>query len=787
MWALFLLAGAAVLLFVPGILPDSILYVLMISSITPLIFSYRFHKKYIKYLCAFLLGFAYVSLHASFMRDTVIKSEYEGKDITLIGVVDSVPKLKTFKARTGKKIKLINFIFCVEVAGDKNGNQIENLKKIQLSWYNPVKKIEAGQRWRLITRLKKPFGFANEGGFDYEKMLFSKRVGARGYVKHGKHAELLPGSSIVTWNDILREKIITKLAAALPEDEFNGIIMAIATGYRPGISSEQWDGLLVSGTNHLVAISGLHIGLIAGLGFFIFNAVVSRTSYLRNRIAPLQVAAFAAIIFALVYSALAGFAIPTQRALITVGIFMGGYLFKRYTRAESILSSALGLVLLIDPLSVLMPGFWLSFAAVSIILITVRISGKVTGWRAKLWLWVKIQCAISVGLAPLTLLLFDRVSVIAPLVNFVAVPLFSMVIVPVIFIAVLLVFVLPQLAQLIFIAVQWLLDIFWLIIEFSSQLDFATVTCSKAATITISVTFLLIISSMLFRRRVLVVAIPLLPAMLLLLGEEMQPGEFTTTFLDVGQGSAVFIKTENHSLLYDTGPNRGINTGASVIVPYLIANGIDKLEKMVVSHADNDHAGGAKAIAGSIDVVEIIAGEDLANINQPVSKCAAGQTWNWDGVEFSILYPLNPIKERGNGKRKSGNDASCVLLIQSKYGSLLLTGDISKSAERKLVKYYKDKLDVDVVSVPHHGSKSSSSKAFVNKLNPDYAVVSSGYRNRYKFPKPEVVKTYANAGAAILNTADSGMITISITDKGLSESMQYRRENKRVWMAVVPE
>ena len=787
MWALFLLAGASLLLFIPDILPSAVLLVMLMFGFSLwVILAWTSPKKqyYTKYLCAFIFGFAYASLSASFMQDTVISSEYEGKDIHVSGVIDSVPQLKTYTTSKGKLVSNMKFIMLVEHAKDGYGNQIENLNKIKLSWYSSHQQLTAGQRWKLIVRLKKPVGFANFGGFDYERTLFSKRIGATGYVTKRYKSELLPGTTIEAWNDILRERVITKLKATLPDHELNGIILALATGYRSDINSEQWNTLLISGTNHLVAISGLHIGLIAGISFFICKFVWYLSPRLRIRVAPIKVGACGAIIAAVIYSALAGFSIPTQRALLMVTLLMCAILFKRYTRPEQVLAVALAVILLIDPLAVLMPGFWLSFAAVLIIIFAICKFKLAGGWKRGVLQWIYIQCAISIGLAPLTLLFFERVSLISPLVNLIAVPLFSSLIVPLVFIAMVLLFLCPQLSTLLFIGIQWSLEKFWLLIEYFSGFEMATFSCSKMAVIAFTCSFIVLVVSAYYKKWKIILLIPLLLIPYLLSGPSLGTGEFEIDFLDVGQGTAIVVKTANYNLLYDTGPNRGLDAGESVVVPYLKASGISKLDKLVVSHADNDHAGGAKAVIDAVNIEHITVGEQLENIKVPSSACRQGKKWKRDGVEFSFIYPFGSK----TGKTKSGNDASCVLFIKSEYGSLLLTGDITKSVERKLIKHYNDdQLNIDIVSVPHHGSKGSSSKEFVAAISPEYAVVSSGYRNRYKFPKPAVVRTYINIGAKIINTADSGMITIHVGEKGISKPSQYRLDNHRVWMAVQPD
>ena len=779
--ALVFLAGTTLILFISDTLPTRILIVLTFISILGFYISKKTNSRVPFLISVFALGFLHTSIHTNQMRGTIVFDQHEGKDISLIGIIDSVPKLKQFTTKKGKKVIKGKFIFHVESAKDAKGISISNISNIQLSWFNLTKTLRAGQRWKLKVRLKKPVGFANFGGFDYEKWLFSNRVGGVGYVKDGYAAKLLPGSSVIAWNDIIREKVIEKLRRCLPKNDFNGLIMAITTGYREDISKRQWSDLLISGTNHLIAISGLHIGLIAALAFFCCKFLWGAIPILRTIIAPIYIASIGAILAASAYSALAGFSIPTQRALLMVTIVMGAILIRKNSKGESVLATALVCVLLLDPLSVLMPGFWLSFAAVVIIMYTVRSTNNSKGFRMLLWGWIKIQLAISIGLAPLTLLFFDKVSLVSPVVNLVAVPLFSTFIVPILFIAMLVMLIAQGISVYIFELVQWLLNQYWVLIDFVGELEFSTFSCSRIVTYLVLLAFIVALLTLITKRKIVIVLMPLVVIPSVVFTSSLSKGEFDIVFLDVGQGTSVFIKTENHNLIYDTGPNRGLDAGESVIIPFLAASGVSKIDKIVVSHADNDHAGGTKAVVNAIQVGEIISGESLPLINKKANRCSEEVKWEWDGVEFSFIYPF-----KGDVYR-SGNDASCVLLVKSKWGSLLLTGDISKSVERKIIKYYKyQELDIDIISVPHHGSKGSSSNLFLRAVKPKYAVVSSGYRNRYKFPKPKVVSNYKAIGAEVLNTAYSGMITINIRKNSNYKPKRYRLENQKVWMPIKP-
>ena len=677
------------------------------------------------------------------------------------------------------------------------GKEVESPGQVRLSWYGSFTELKAGDQWRVSIRLKRPSGFMNPGGFDYEGWLFQQQIAATGYVRKNLETNRLLESGTFSLNHqpihYLRQSIAEKINKLSEGLENTGIITALIIGERSQISTEQWDVLTKTGTNHLLAISGLHIGLISGLFFFLMRKVWSLSSRLTLYWPAPKAAAVAALLGAIIYAALAGFSIPTQRALVMVAVIMGSILLDRTSLPGRSIALALLLVLLLDPLSVLSVGFWLSFAAVSVILygMTGRINNKssmpVMAWHQ----WGKIQWLILVGLLPLTLLFFQRVSVFAPVANLVAVPWVSFLVVPIVFLAVLLMGVQAKLAGWLLTLVDHLLNGLWWFLDELASLPFA-LWVQPSPPVWIVVLGLLGAIVMLapkgFPARWLG-AVLLLPVFLNM-QKKPETGEVWFTLLDVGQGLAAVVQTREHTLVFDTGPrfSSSFDTGDAVVVPFLSQMGIHKIDRLLISHGDNDHIGGAQSILRQIPVDEIYTGvpekfsksefEDTSGIN--AKQCTSNQSWNWDGVEFKILHPPETLHSF------TKNDGSCVLHVQARGGSMLLTGDIHKKSEQHLVKYYPAEIKASILVAPHHGSKTSSSPEFIQTVNPQYVLFPAGYRNRFNHPAENVVDRYKENGIQLLDSAAHGAIQFRIgrtNESGgrVSAPETYRQIARHYW------
>jgi len=641
-------------------------------------------------------------------------------------------------------------------------------EKIRLSWFFPQQEIKAGQYWKLTIKLKKPHGRFNPGGFDYEQWLLIQNIGATGYVRNNPNPELLASPS--TWKSFnnLRQSISDKLDSLLPESENLGVIKALTIGDRHGINDKQWNVFRETGTIHLLAISGLHIGLISSLVYFVMFKIAIKFSV----ISPQKIAAISAVVFALFYSALAGFSIPTQRALIMLVIVMATLTIQRNVLVKNTIVLAVLGVVLIDPFAVLSAGFWLSFLAVSVIVFS--LSGRL----AKPGYWVgitKIHCVTALGLAPLLLFYFQQFSIIAPIANFIAVPVVSLMIVPLCFVAVILLFVSVDLAGGLLLIIDECLTVLWHVLSTLAAVPYASLALYSPP---IYALFVFLGTLILFLPRGIPArwlgAVFLLPIFFV---EQNKPNiaDVEMTLLDVGQGLSAVIQTTNHTLVFDTGAkySEKFDMGKSVVIPFLQHKGLETVDTLLISHADNDHIGGAQSIVDQVGAEEIITSVPELQNKYHAVQCQTGIKWIWDQVNFEILSPTL-------GVLSGENNNSCVLKVSTKNSSILLTGDIEKEAESWLVEQQGIVLKSDVLIAPHHGSKTSSSMAFLKAVNPKIILIPAGYKNRFSFPHEEVINRYIALNKTWMNTASDGAISIKLNNEGYSVNSE-RVLNGRYW------
>ncbi|MGZ5006892.1 MAG: DNA internalization-related competence protein ComEC/Rec2 [Methylobacter sp.] len=640
--------------------------------------------------------------------------------------------------------------------------------KLRLSWYFPDQPIKAGQQWTFTVKLKRVHGNLNPGGFDYERWLFTEGIGATGYVRPSPKPVLLdPGSawsSISVW----RQHITDQLSSILGAYPSLALIKALTIGDGNGITQEQWEVFRKTGTTHLVVISGSHIGLIAGLVYVLVLKFWARTGWLGQ--SPPKVAAISAICVAIFYSALAGFSVPTQRSLVMLAVAMIAVVLQRNSRPFNTLSIAMFAVLIFDPLAVLAAGFWLSFIAVALIIYT--ISGRL-GRLGHVWAAIKINWATSVGLSPLLLLFFQQISLIAPLANFIAVPVISLLVVPLSLLSVGLLLILPSIAIRLFFLVDQVLQGLWWLLAHLAEIPIASLNHALPSYWALffavpGILLLLAPAGMPVRWLSLVMFLPLI------FTDAKQPetGGIKMTLLDVGQGLSAVVQTRNHVLVYDTGAkfSEHSDMGQSVLLPFLHSQGVGKIDSLIVSHGDNDHIGGAASLMRGIGTEKV-----LTSVPQQLSEfkpidCIAGQSWLWDEVSFTMLSPQQAFV--------SENNNSCVLKVQSKHGSVLLTGDIEALAESWLVKAYGEELKANVLVAPHHGSKTSSTIVFLQSVQPDYVLIPAGYRNQFGHPHKDVLARYRQVNALWLNNADSGAIDINVENNAFVVKGMRQTESK---------
>ncbi|MDP3589886.1 MAG: DNA internalization-related competence protein ComEC/Rec2, partial [Methylobacter sp.] len=624
--------------------------------------------------------------------------------------------------------------------------------KLRLSWYYPDQPIKAGQQWAFTVKLKRVHGTMNPGGFDYERWLFTEGIGATGYVRPSPKPVLLGRDS--AWNSIAvwRQSITDQLSSTLGNSPSLALIKALTIGDGNSITQQQWEVFRKTGTTHLVVISGSHIGLIAGLVYFLVLKLWAWTGWLAW--SPQKVAAVSAVLVAIFYAGLAGFSVPTQRSVVMLVVAKTAIILQRNTRPFNTLAIALFAVSILDPLAVLAAGFWLSFLAVS--LIVYAVSGRL-GKLGHVWSAIKLHWVTSVGLSPLLLLFFQQVSLIAPLANLVAVPVISLLVVPLSLLAVIVMFISLTLAGKLFYLVDYVLQGLWWLLAHLAEIPLASINHAPPSYWALlfavpGVLLLLAPVGIPARWLSLVMFLPLV------FTDAKQPeaGDINMTLLDVGQGLSAVVQTAHHLLVYDTGAkfSEQSDMGQSVLLPFLRSQGITKIDSLIISHGDNDHIGGAASLIRGMDTEQV-----LTSVPQKLSEyapiyCVAGQSWSWDEVKFTMLAPQQVFV--------SDNDNSCVLKIQSKHGAVLLVGDIEAAAESWLVETYGEALKADVLVAPHHGSKTSSTASFLQAVQPDYVLVPAGYRNQFGHPHKDVLARYRQVNAAWLNSADSGAIIVNV-------------------------
>lgn len=639
-------------------------------------------------------------------------------------------------------------------------------RALRVGWYGQAPDMTPGERWRLQVRLKQPNGLMNPAGFDFERWLFAQGIDAVGYVREPKQARLLSRG----WSlNRLRDNIAQRLAAYLQGRPAQGVIVALAVGERRWIEPEQWEALRVTGTAHLVAISGLHVGLVALLAGFAVQRLWRLSATACHRWPARLPAVLAGILAASIYALLAGFTLPTQRALVMLLVPAIALLLRRRIRAWHGFGLALVAVLLWDPLAPLSAGFWLSFGAVGVLLAAGvdRLQGH---WLRRM---LKAQVVASFGLLPVSVLWLQTASWISPLANLIAIPLVGFLVVPLTLLGTAGLAIAPQ-AGVLLDAAEWLMAMTlhwlqWLAVHAPASEAIATPAWAVALAAVAAV--LLVLPRGTGLRWL---SLPLLlPLMLAAPAQTPSEEVLRLTLLDVGHGTAMVLEAGGEAAVYDAGPRRGnFDAGERILLPYLQSRGYRELSWLVVSHKDKDHSGGTGALVQHLALGEVWVGDQLAELGER-PFCLAGEGLQWQGVELEFLWPPQP----GRG----GNEGSCVLRVQAAGVTVLLTGDIGTVSERALVQTMGATLAADVVLVPHHGSGRSSSEEFVAASTPKYALVSSDYRSRYGFPRPEVVQRYQAVGAQLLDTADEGAIQLRVLRDGSISLDSHRRRHGRYY------
>jgi len=758
---------------------------LIIIVLIPLVLRFPGYR----FVIFILLGFLYSVLIAHSKLSSQISPELEGKDLLLHGVVSAVTSKAPDRTRFWLSVSDLSELINGNDLVSESESPKKTPKRVQLTWYNDSPDIIVGQRWQLKVRLKHPRGFSNPGAFDFEGWLYQNGIDATGYVRSGKqHDDLnqllgLENGPLIGLHR-LRSNLSNMISNILANKTHASLVVALVVGDRQFINDKQWATLTRTGTNHLMAISGLHIGLIAGLVFFLTSWLWRQIPKASLRIPAPRIAALMAIVAALIYAALAGFTLPTQRAFIMISVAMTAVWLQRPLMSSQVLSAALLAVLLYDPTAVLNGSFWLSFVAVAIIVFTLTNRLPMRSAQKFWWQWGRIQWVITLGLAPILLFWFQQVPLLSPVANFIAVPVVSLITVPLSLLGGLCLLLEPVTGQSILTLAHFSLTLLWPVLEFIAGVERLVFTASQPPLWTlvpalIGILLLLAPHGLPGRWLGIVWLLPLL----FFPRPEIPPGAYRFTLLDVGHGLAAVVRTQNHVLLYDAGPrySETFNAGDFAIVPFLKSVGVERIDRVILSHDDVDHTGGFEAINAEMAIDRVTVGEGVKPAFPDVEHCRSGQAWQWDGVKFRVLHPQPGYKSTID------NNNSCIVQISTENDNLLLTGDIEREVEKQFVKFFApddDNLRADVLLVPHHGSLSSSSEAFVQAVRPDYALISAGYRNRYGLPKSEVLARYQAVGSRMLDTSRDGAVSFLMSSEGLSELTLHRHQVRHYWSSV---
>ncbi|GGZ55676.1 DNA internalization-related competence protein ComEC/Rec2 [Lysobacter xinjiangensis] len=748
--ALALLAGVCACLSLPSVPPLAIALPVAAGGA---VLAWRWPSR--RWVGALLLGAGLAGLHAIHALVLQLPAHPERQDATLDVRIVDLPRVEPLRT-----------VFEAEVERDPQ-ERLEG-RRLRLSWYArgnaapPI--LRAGERWRFALRLRAPRGLRNPGAADGEMHAFADRLTALGYVADGERVG--PSTGLQGWRDATSLRI--ERAVDGPSSRF---VRALALGDTRGLTDDDWTRLRADGLTHLIAISGFHVGMVASVAALLVRALWWLLPALARRLPARIAMAMAGVGGALVYAAASGFSMPTVRTLLMIAVVALARGTRRSIGMPQALAMAAVPMLLIDPLCVLSAGFWLSFAGVAWLLWCMPLA------TSPVRDLLRAQGVATVGLLPLTVVLFGQASLAGPVANLVAVPWWSLVVAPLSVAGVALDAVHPVAG-----AAAWRLaarcfELAWPLFERLADSPLSLWYLPEASGVAV-VLALLGAAWCLMPRGTPGRALGVLLWLPLLWPDRHAPadGDAEVTAIDVGQGLSVLVRTRTHSLLYDMGPAvpEGFDAGERAVVPVLHARGVRRLDRMMVSHADLDHIGGLDAVRREIRADALFA-PDGAGV-QDARPCLAGSSWSWDGVRFRVLHPPPYFPYLAN-------EASCVLRIETRHGAVLLTGDIGEAIEARLVAMQSAALRVDAVFVPHHGSRHSSSQAFVRATGARLAIVSAGHSNRFRHPNRQVVERWQTAGARVIDTADAGAVTLRSGPGGIVASGR-REARPRLWDAA---
>jgi competence protein ComEC len=770
------LAGHALQLQQAALWPTWIHVVLVVLALPlAVLASMRASRAALLLLCIALgmLAFGTTSLRAAHRLGQQLAPALEGRDLLLIGVVDEMPQLSAEGVR---------FVLAVERAFDGDV-QAQMPHRVSLVWLHGLADdgsvaalrpdLRAGQRWQMPVRLRRPHGAMNPHGFDGELWLFEHDIGATGTVRSalaGARPALLDETlqrPVERARQAVRDAVVLRVADA----RLGGVLAALTVGDQAAIARADWDLFRDSGVAHLMSISGLHITMFAWLAGAIVAWLWRRSARACLWLPAPQAGRWGGLLVATLYALLAGFGVPAQRTLLMLAAVVVLRSVGVRWPWPLVLLGVAALVVAVDPWALLQAGFWLSFAAVGLLMANdpLHLQAAPAGAWPRLRAAARAQAVASLGLAPLSLAFFQQLSLVGLLANGVAIPWVTLVVTPLALLGIAWPWVwhaaaaaLSPLVALL----QWLTH--WPVAVWHAPAAPAwAVACGLFAA-------LLGLLPLPWRLRML--ALPLALPMLWPALARPADGQFELVVLDVGQGTSVLVRTHSKLLVYDAGPgySRDADAGQRIVVPLLRARGETRIDRLVLSHRDADHAGGAESLRTALPIgswhTSLEAAHPLRAAASMHEPCEAGQSWTWDGVRFEFLHPLaadlaHPVKS---------NALSCVLRVVDAAGrSALLTGDVEAAQETALVARLGERLRSQMMLVPHHGSRTSSTEAWLDAVQPRVAMVQAGYRSRYGHPAQEVLARYQARGIMLVRSDRCGAWT------WLDGSFECARDSRR--------
>ncbi|WP_307648059.1 DNA internalization-related competence protein ComEC/Rec2 [Variovorax boronicumulans] len=792
------LIGAALQLHQPALWPASVYAALLLGGLAGLWWRRAFGRLLLVAVltCGAMAGAGLAGWRAVAYADGALEAALEGRDLRVTGVVSQMPQ----RNETGTRFHLD--VESARWADARNDAPPTVPSRIALGWYGEntglwghavegratsssvVGELHAGERWQLTVRLRAPHGNLNPHGFDSELWLWEQGVHANGYVRTGAR-DAAPVHVANTWRHPIeraREAVRDAVFERVADRSRAGVIAALVTGDQRAIDRVGWDVFRATGVAHLMSISGLHITMFAWLAAHVVGALWRRGGRLMLRLPAPQAALIGGVLLATLYALFSGWGVPAQRTvwmLATVALLrLTG---RRWPWPHVWLLTA-AVVVALDPWALMQAGFWLSFVAVGVLFATD--SATEAGERRKpatanrLFLFFREQWVITLALTPLGLLLFQQVSLVGLLANAIAIPWVTLVVTPLAMGG--------AVAAPLWDVAAWAVQALAVLLQWLAGLPFATLSMAAPpwwmAACGVAGGALL---AMRLPWSMRVLGLPLLLPVLLWQMPRPAAGEFELLAADIGQGNAVLVRTATHSLLYDSGPRYSLESDAGhrVLVPLLRAFD-ERLDMLLLSHRDTDHTGGASAVLAMQPRAALLSSIEATHPLQalrPTQRCAAGQRWTWDGVSFEVLHPFDTDYRSFTRP----NAVSCVLRIGNGRATVLLAGDIERLQEAALVaRTAQAHLRADVLLVPHHGSKTSSSEALLDAVRPRIALVQAGYRNRFGHPAGEVVARYTERGARLVESARCG--AAHWASERPAELACERERRARYWHHRVP-